>query len=1487
VNSDSLERLMPENGKHFPCFFRAMSRVVSVLVFFVPFLLLSPCFAQKSSPDVLILNSYHPGYAWTDDELAGLLKKLAEEYPDSPPSIEYLDTKRFPSTDQLILAKNYLAGKYRDRKFDLVIALDNPALSMALNYGEELFPGVPVVFAGINNFMPEMLSGHRNVTGVVENVNIAGTLETALALHPNCKQVFVVNDYTPTGMALRHEMDKILPRFRERITFKFLPPATIEEMLEQLRSVPSDALVLMLSFVTDRKERILPAAKGTRLICSATAAPVYANHEAFLGYGVVGGILLAGKGQGQKAGDIALRILGGEDPAGIPVALESTARPMFDYVQLAKFNIPLGALPRGSTVINRPASFYEDNKPVVWAGFSVLAVLSIVIVVLSWAIVQRRRAYELARRSEARLGAIVNNAQDCIYIKDSSLRYTLVNPALCSLLGMGQQEILGRTDMDLFDAGSAMELRRLDDRVLDGDVADTLPTVAIRGEKRYLHTIKVPLMDAEGQIAGLCCIARDITDWKQMETRLRQSHRDWEQIFRAIGHPTLILDREHNILQANQRVLQLTGKSAEELLGKKCFDIFHEAKTASHKCPLESLLVDGRAGPVEREIDALEGVFLVSCTPVLDDEARIQKIIHIATDITERKRAEEALRRSEGEKSAILNGLTTIFVRYIDLEMRIIWANVASGEAIGRPVEELKGKRCHEVIRGLDHPCEGCSAVKAMITGRVEEGELETPDGRTFLLRSSPVMHDGVVTGVVHVTIDISESKRSLEQLLKLNRELHAIIECNHALIRAADEQTLLADVCRIICDVGGYRMAWVGTVMHDEEKSVRPVAWAGAETGYLEDAGLITWADTEGGQGPTAFAVRTGKTSYFQDLTNDPRFALWRENALSRGFRSNISIPLSDAERVFATLTIYSSEPNAFTEDEIRMLEDLAAHLAFGIVSLRNRAERKQTERAIQAMVESTVGGFDTDFFDSAVSRVAEWLDCEYAFIGEIRDDGFMDVIAMKLDGSFMHDRPFKLEGTPFADPGDVEYSVIPENVRGLFPKVRELVGMDAEGCVVVPIRDKNTNVIGFLCAISRQPLKLPESSGDVLKILAARISAEIARRRMEQEKESIESHLRRAQKLEAIGTLAGGIAHDFNNILTPIIGYTEIAMGKPGGSSSLQYSLEQVLSAANRARELVKQILSFSRMGEDQLLRPIDLSSICKEALELLRASLPSTIEIRQKLERGSVLADPTQIHQVIVNLCTNAADAMGNRGILDVSLVQVNLGPEDLRAFSNPALSPGPYLKLSVADTGQGMDAATMQRIFEPYFTTKETGKGTGLGLATAHGIIRRHGGEITVRSEPSRGSVFDVYLPMAVLVPRDTLVAPEPVPGGSEHILLVDDEPMIAEIGATILKQLGYCVTALTDSREALRVFSSSPRDFDLVLTDYTMPGLTGVELAGEISGIRSDIPIILTTGLDATATEQAAEAVGIRKLATKPWNRVQLAKLVRSVLDDRE
>ncbi len=392
--------------------------------------------------------------------------------------------------------------------------------------------------------------------------------------------------------------------------------------------------------------------------------------------------------------------------------------------------------------------------------------------------------------------------------------------------------------------------------------------------------------------------------------------------------------------------------------------------------------------------------------------------------------------------------------------------------------------------------------------------------------------------------------------------------------------------------------------------------------------------------------------------------------------------------------------------------------------------------------------------------------------------------------------------------------------------------------------------------------------------------------RKRMEKERSRLQAQLIHAQKMEAIGTLAGGIAHDFNNILGAVIGYAEMAREDCPPGSTIARDLDLVLEAGNRAANLVKQILAFSRQHESEALS-LNPSLIVKEVVKLLRPSLPSTIAISHRLTATrNVFADPTQLHQMLMNLATNGYHAMEKAGgRLELTLEDAEYSESDLAP--HPGIAPGPFVRFSVTDTGSGIPMEIKERIFDPYFTTKEVGKGTGMGLAIVDGIVRGLGGFITCESTPGEGTVFAISLPACDDDLTETGEAPVPLAAGGGHILLVDDEDILIEMGQAMLKRLGFAVTACTNSIEALTTFQNDPSRFDAVITDQTMPGMTGLDLARRMLQIRPDLPIILCTGYSNLINETQVKAFGIKGFAMKPLTKKEISALLREVMNCQE
>ncbi len=394
-------------------------------------------------------------------------------------------------------------------------------------------------------------------------------------------------------------------------------------------------------------------------------------------------------------------------------------------------------------------------------------------------------------------------------------------------------------------------------------------------------------------------------------------------------------------------------------------------------------------------------------------------------------------------------------------------------------------------------------------------------------------------------------------------------------------------------------------------------------------------------------------------------------------------------------------------------------------------------------------------------------------------------------------------------------------------------------------------------------------------------------ARKEAERERKSLTRQLQQAQKMEAIGTLAGGIAHDFNNILSAIIGYTELALLDMEPDTKSHGNLLQTLKASKRARDLVKQILTFSR-EEHQEAKPLKLKPIVSEALEMIRAIIPPTVEIREDLRsEAKVAVDPTKTHQVLINLCANAAHAMREKGgLLEVKLTDARM--DAAQARRHPDLKEGAYVKLTVKDNGKGIPPHLMERIFDPFFTTKDRGEGTGMGLSVAHGVVKSCGGAILVDSKPGEGAVFDVYLPVAEMKIAEALPINPPTPQGAERILFIgDNEEKAGKLHGDLLKLMGYRVTVKTSPEDALELFKRQPDNFQLVITDLVTPYADGLDVVRELTGTRPDIPVILCAGFGANLDERKILSLGVRAVLRRPIVKRELAMTIKTLLDERQ
>jgi PAS domain S-box-containing protein len=690
---------------------------------------------------------------------------------------------------------------------------------------------------------------------------------------------------------------------------------------------------------------------------------------------------------------------------------------------------------------------------------------------------------------------------------------------------------------------------------------------------------------------------------------------------------------------------------------------------------------------------------------------------------------------------------------------------------------------------------------------------------------------------------EIADRKRADEQLHRVNRQLRAISECNQALMRTADEQSILDEVCRIVCERAGYPMAWVGLVEHDAERSIRPVASAGDHAGYVARV-RASWGEDDRGRGPAGVAARTGRTVAVQELSASPEFAPWLQAATACGYRAMICLPLADdAQQVLGLLFIYSGEPDAFSAEEIRLLEELAGDLAFGVSVLRSRTRRKEVER-------------DVALLSFALDNVHE-----AAFL--IDPEGRLRYVNGEACRALGYERDALL-GRSVAD-------VDPEFPAERWPEHwRELT---SKRTLLFETRHRARDGRVFPVEVSANYFEYEGQGYDLA------LAHDVTERRR------LEEQLRQAQKMEAVGTLAGGVAHDFNNILTGIIGYGYVIQEALPQGDPLHDSVEQILAASERAAQLTRGLLAFSRK---QVInpKPVDLNVVVRGIEGLLRRVIGEDVELSTELAPAPlvVMADTGQLEQVLMNLATNARDAMPGGGILSIATRAFEL--DDRYVAAHGWGTPGPHAVLSVSDTGMGMSAATRRKVFEPFFTTKEKGKGTGLGLSIVYGIVKQHGGAVDVYSEPGKGTSFKILLPEIAASP---VAAPArrgtaPVATGTETILVAEDDAIVRTMIATVLRGAGYRVIEAVDGDDALQKWAGQAAPIDLLVLDVVMPKRSGREVYDEVVAARPGMPTLFLSGYTADIIhKKGIFDEGLQFLA-KPLGPSELLTRVREILD---
>ncbi len=1031
----------------------------------------------------------------------------------------------------------------------------------------------------------------------------------------------------------------------------------------------------------------------------------------------------------------------------------------------------------------------------------------------------------------------------------------------------------------------------------------------------------------DGKVTGAYGIYRDISEQIQTTQALRENEERNRALLETMYDGFGIQDRNGVFTYVNIRLCEMLKYPRDELVGQAVKNFLDKKNQEILERQLENRL-QSKFNSYELTWTAKDGgkvYTIVSPGIIPDAEGRVKKFFAVVTDVSERKSAEEALMESEHlYRMLIENSLTGI---YMIKKGGFIFANDNFRAITGYSEDDLESldpvnivhpkqrerirNRVESRLRGKDVPSE-------------YEVEIVRKDGsiRDMYLRAAMVTFKQA-PAVLGNLIDITEMKRT-ERALKESEEKYRNIlegmEEGYFEVDLAGDLTFFNDS---ICKILGYsrdELIGMNSREYTDKKDAKKLyqafnkVYRTRQSVKAFDWGIIRKDGTKKHVDSSISLVNDedGQPTGFRGIVRDITEAKLIEEALrqSEGKYRNILESIEegyyevDLKGTFTFFNDSFHKTTGYTRGELleqnyRQYTDpelaKSMYKAFNKVYTSKKpikdyeweiASKDGTKRYLEISISlrSDSKG-DPIGFGGIVRDITERKLTEKAFQREkerfrvLVEESPFGVTLIGKDGRFKYLNPkfieifgYTLEDIPNGKKWfekaypDTQYrnQVISTWINDL---KKAKVGESRPREFTVICKNGSEKVIGF------RPVTM--NTGDQF-VIYEDVSAQ----------KRLEKQLLQAQKMESIGTLAGGIAHDFNNILAAILGHTQLAdLDIPEGIKAKK-NLKEVLKSIQRARDLVNQILTFSRKSGLER-KPVQISLIVKEALKLLRASLPTTIEIRQHIDddRDVVDADPTQIHQVLMNLCTNASHAMMEKGgILDVALTNVDFSEHELD--SEQGLKPGPYLRLTVRDTGEGMDRQTMERIFDPYFTTKEKGVGTGLGLATTHGIVKSHGGIITVESEPGTGTSFNVFFPVIEQEIKPEEDKERPLPTGHETILLIDDEQVLVELGKQMIERLGYKVVTRTSSIEALELFRTKPHQFDLVITDMTMPQMTGDTLATELMRIRHDIPVILCTGYSEHMTGEKARRMGIRDFAMKPLVIQQLAGIIRKVLDKK-
>jgi len=1133
---------------------------------------------------------------------------------------------------------------------------------------------------------------------------------------------------------------------------------------------------------------------------------------------------------------------------------------------------------------------------------------------------ERRQVEEALKQSEERYRSLIENTMDGYFICEiPSGQFLFLNKKACSFFGYTMEEGLKLTVWNVMSPEDHERIQkriqaRLENKALGSEL--NAYTAIRKNGATFRAEISTSLVTHRG-VHVVQGIIRDITERQQAEEALLQVKERTETILQTIQSGVLVIDKKtHNILDINRAAEIMIGATREEIIGHICHRFV--CPTKHGECPITD--IGEKANNTETVLLRKDG----SQTEILKTVASAtlngrECLIESFLDIKDLKQAEEVAKAHQERFKKFFSSVNdAIFVHPLKEEgfAPFIEVNNIACERYGYSRDEFLKLTAPDITKKEDANAHSTSKNRKKLLDAkhlVFESIHIKKSGEKFPVEiNSNIIEQYGQPVILAVVRDISERKQA-EVALKENRERMELA------LKGADlgmwDYNILSD--EVILDqrsidlMGAYPKteAEVDALMHPDDIKLYADAWDAALAGK-EDFILQYRVKSHSGQ----YKWLMDKGKIIKNSNDKPIRAVGTVQDITQSKKTEVSLKQS-AETInsifkAAPVGIGMVHDRIITQANDRLYEmvgrsaeellHMNARILYptdedyeyvgqakydqikkkGTGSVETRWQHKNGE-ILDILLSSTPidakdwsQGVTFSALDITNRKQAEkkLLSSHEMFLTVLDSIDATIYVADMNTYEILFMNKYMIESFGSDLTGKTCWDVFRNEAAPCKHCTNnKLIDIDGEPTGVYVWQDENP-ITGKWYINHDRAIKWVDD-----RLVRIQIATDIT------DIKQLERQLQQSQKMEAIGILAGGIAHDFNNILSAVIGYSELSIEDAEKNSQLENNLIEIRKAGLRARNLVKQILTFARKA-DRNLRPVNLTTIAKEVRSLLRSTLPASIEIKSLFKSDSmVIADETQIHQIFMNLCTNAAQAMKeNGGILEIGLSDIEWTGED--TDSAHEMEPGGYLRVTIADTGVGISAQNLPLIFEPYFTTKKTGEGTGLGLSVVHGIVKGYGGEIIAESELSRGTVFTIYLP---IIKKDTerkLPEAEALEKGNERVLFIDDELPICEMGSQMLERLGYCVTAKSSSVEALTLFRSKPNDFDIVITDMTMPKLNGDKFAAELMAIRPDIPIILCTGYSQTMSSEKAAGIGIMAFAMKPLTLKDLAKTVRKVLD---